>query len=73
MLTTSSFFVKTCFHKSFIIINLRALTEGLREAIFRLRGLTISFFDNRESSGEKPRDQSPGKAKSLNARKTATA
>ena len=48
MLTTTPFFVKTCFPKSFIIIDLRALTEELRKVIFKVKGLISYFFDNEE-------------------------
>lgn len=51
MLATTPFFVKTCFHKSFIIFDLRALTEAVREVIFRLKGMMSCFFDNEEGTG----------------------
>jgi hypothetical protein len=51
MLTTTSFFVKACFHKSFIIHDLRSLTEGVQAAIFRLKGFITCFFENEEGAG----------------------
>ena len=51
MLTTTPFFVKACFPKSFIIINLRALTEDAQEVTFKVRGLIGHFFDNEEGIG----------------------
>ena len=51
MLATTSFFVKTCFPKSFITFDLRTLTENVREVTFRLRGIIAYFFDNEEGIG----------------------
>jgi hypothetical protein len=51
MLTTTAFFVKNCFPKSFIIINLRTLTEAVQEVILILKGMMSYFFDNEEGTG----------------------
>ena len=51
MLTTTTFFVKSCFHKSFITFDLRTLTEALAKGIFRLKGIITYFFDNEEGTG----------------------
>jgi len=51
MLTTTPFFVKTCFPKSFITFDLRTLTDALPGVTFRLKGIITYFFDNEEGTG----------------------
>ena len=53
MLTTPHFFVKACFHKSFISYDLHTLTEGALEAIFKSKGIITYFFDNEERRRKK--------------------
>ena len=53
MLTTTPFFVKTCFPKSFITFDLRTLTETALEVISRLEGIITCFFDNEERRGNR--------------------
>jgi hypothetical protein len=48
MLTTTPFFVKTCFPNSFTSLKLHALTEAAKEGIFKLRDVITYFFENEE-------------------------
>jgi len=51
MLTTTPFFVKTCFPKLFITLKLRALTEAVHEVSLESKGIIANFFDMRNGEG----------------------
>ena len=61
MLTTTTFFVKTCFPNPFMIFKLGPLTESAKEVRVVLRGLIDYFFDN--ADGWKAVEPFPSKAK----------